>query len=168
MKLKLPDFAMENLRNLKKIRNENKLSLRQLASESEVSLSTLQEYERGCIERARLKSYNKLAYFFGWRILSHRDLVLHSCFTDELDHLWYAPPEPLPVPKVFTFTPGRTYEYKIKGKGSSQKVIETFIYTGKRGKHHIFKEVKVGYEQHFTDAQLIGKNIKEVANEKIY
>ena len=37
-----------------------------------------------------------------------------------------------------------------------------FVYTGKHGKHHVFKSVRGGWSRTYTDAQLIGKSIQEV------
>ena len=36
-----------------------------------------------------------------------------------------------------------------------------FRYEGKRGNHHLFREIVGGLSRTYTDAQLIGKNIEE-------
>ena len=65
------------------------------------------------------------------------------------------------------------HKYTIQGKKVGIKPIgyagsvhvdnlSVFMYEGKRGIHHFFREARGGWSRTYTDAQLIGKSIKEV------
>lgn len=79
-------------------------------------------------------------------------------------------PDPPPKPVIFEFKFGHSYSIYSNGKNSHNYnwlspecgTFCVFRYEGKRGIHHIFKEVKGGWTRTYTDAQLIGKHIKEV------
>ena len=61
------------------------------------------------------------------------------------------------------FTIGKKYFIGEEGKFKSlYKADFTFIYQGKQGKHHVFRHYKGNWSRTYTDAQLIGKFIKEV------
>ncbi len=80
--------------------------------------------------------------------------------------------ELFPEPVKFTFTEGHCYTicdskaYVVKYKNDvnpahGRKCI--FRYEGMKGIHHCFREARDGWHRTFTNAQLIGKQIKEIA-----
>ena len=83
---------------------------------------------------------------------------------------WNYKPPPIPEPPIFSFEIGHVYSIKdvIHGANNLYEIspkygtLCEFKYEGKRGIHHCFKEVKGMWTRTYTDAQLIGKQIKEV------
>ena len=81
----------------------------------------------------------------------------------------YTPPSP-PLPREFSFELGHIYKIRdvITGQHHLYEIspkygaLCEFKYEGKRGIHHCFREVRGGWARTYTDAQLIGKQIKEV------
>ena len=67
---------------------------------------------------------------------------------------------PLPKPVVFTFEEGHTYRIYENAKKWDNDIC-IFKYEGKQGIHHCFREVRGCWTRTYTDAQLIGKQIKE-------
>ena len=77
------------------------------------------------------------------------------------------------VGKIYCFSEN---EYKYARKNAQSKSDKTnytfsgvgwgndciFKYIGKHGIHHCFKEIHGGWSRTYTDAQLVGKDIKEV------
>ena len=66
------------------------------------------------------------------------------------------------------------HSYTIRSAKSGTKPVEcsgcahvdmtsVFRYEGKRGIHHCFRETRGGWTRTYTDAQLIGKHVEEVA-----
>ena len=52
-------------------------------------------------------------------------------------------------------------EYSQCGKNNTEKGF-VFVYEGKEGRHHMFREENGGWLRTYTDNQLIGKTIEEV------
>lgn len=76
---------------------------------------------------------------------------------------------PLLPPKPVELLRPVKYEFieeHIYGIYESQKKqddnVNMFRYEGKQGIHHMFREVHGGWTRTYTNAQLIGKHIKEV------
>ena len=55
----------------------------------------------------------------------------------------------------------RQRKYLIHSENENYK----YRYVGKRGIHHMFREINGGWLRTYTDAQLIGKHIKELKDE---
>ena len=79
--------------------------------------------------------------------------------------------EPIPDSPSFTFTEGQCYSIKDSPSGAGfyagginplTGACCIFRYEGKQGIHHCFRETRGGWSRTYTDAQLIGKHIKEV------
>ena len=58
------------------------------------------------------------------------------------------------------FEAGQCYE--IDAKPSGREIPFVFVYERKEGIHHMFREKTGGWSRTYTEAQLIGKKIKEV------
>ena len=73
---------------------------------------------------------------------------------------------PLPTTFHFSFISGSIYH--IIDKGGQSKYDERsifnsdYVYIGKNGKHHVFKNTLGNWLRTYTDFQLIGKTIQEV------
>ncbi|MBQ3347097.1 MAG: hypothetical protein II876_04815 [Synergistaceae bacterium] len=52
--------------------------------------------------------------------------------------------------------------YEIGAKPSGRDIPFVFRYERKEGIHHMFREATGGWRRTYTEAQLIGKKIKEV------
>ena len=77
--------------------------------------------------------------------------------------------DPVKIPRTvkFEFEEGHCYtitdNLPTKNIRHFQAVpVPVFRYEGKQGIHHIFREVRGNWTRTYTDAQLIGKKIKEV------
>ena len=107
-----------------------------------------------------IKTYNQLAKAFGWSELTIDDTDANQPRTvkhyDRVEHEEMPAPIEIPKPPVFFFEVGR--EYLI------DKAAFVLRYERKDGIHHMFRSVRGGWTQTFTDAQLIGKTIKEAGN----
>ena len=89
-------------------------------------------------------------------------------------------PQPEKTPEVtnFKFEEGHNYQISAKvytegyhgGNNTKNKFFAfdndcVFRYEGKQGIHHVFREIRGNWTRTYTDAQLIGKKVKEVDNE---
>lgn len=82
--------------------------------------------------------------------------------------------ESIPTSVTFSFKTGHSYTIKDGGvRSSNNEMISpptgdwcVFRYTGKKGIHHVFTEVRGGWTRTYTDAQLIGKKIQEAEHEQ--
>ena len=129
--------AMSNLRGLKLRRLALGLTASELAKATRISKDSIVEYENGT-RVPKAGTYNALAEALGWK-----DLV---------DVPLPEPEQNMVLKPEFTFQEGGVYE--IDGF--------QFTYIGKKGIHHHFKAVPVGWLRTYTDAQLVGKKITEV------
>lgn len=150
--------ARQNISNLQRLREKNGITRRKLAIMIRVTETLIAGYEAGNYYPS-LTIYNKLADVFSWEKLASQ---IEEPFE---------PVEPLklPEPIEFTFTEGKCYQ--IRKTNSNEKTYEigsstergcTFRYEGKQGIHHMFREIYGNWTRTYTDAQLIGKTVKEV------
>ena len=61
----------------------------------------------------------------------------------------------------YKFKPYANYYILPKRRGK-EEIRHVFRYCGKKGVHHVFREVKCGWTRTYTDAQLIGKEVRRV------
>ena len=129
--------AMSNLRGLKLRRVALGLTASELAKATKIPTDSIMEYENGT-RVPKPGTYNALAEALGWKELM--DVSLPE------------PEQNTVLNPEFTFQEGGVYE--IDGF--------QFAYVGKKGIHHHFNAVPVGWLRTYTDAQLVGKKITEV------
>ena len=107
-----------------------------------------------------LKGYNALAKVFGWERLKPKPKKKVAKKTYEARKIIIEEALPLPKPVKYEFEEGRTYKIYDTQK-QQEDDINVFRYEGKHGLHHCFRQVRVGWTRTYTDAQLVGKLIKE-------
>ena len=151
------EFSPELLREWRK---KAGLRISELASVAKVNEGNLCRYEAGK-KRPSLQTWEKLQ-----RVLRIGRKKLQELQADT----WITPPKKeLPTPKTFSFIIGNTYTIKdIRDGGQAycemyphSGAMCLFRYAGKDGIHHVFIETQGGWQRTYTDAQLIGKQIKE-------
>lgn len=105
------------------------------------------------------------------KVLKRLQKVLGENFVDT----WRTPPQKSrPQTKTYSFEKGHCYSIVDGGwKNKACDLISpisgwncVFKYKGKEGIHHVFTEARGGWTRTYTDAQLIGKLIKEVSHEQ--
>ena len=149
----------DNLRTMKQQRAARGWTQVELAELTGTSKGNIAAYEQGKMSPS-IKTYNQLAKAFGWSELTIDDTDANQPRTvkhyDRVEHEEMPAPIEIPKPPVFFFEVGR--EYLI------DKAAFVLRYERKDGIHHMFRSVRGGWTQTFTDAQLIGKTIKEAGN----
>ena len=150
--------ARKNIEMLQKLREEQGITRRQLSERIGVSEKLLAGYERG--NYPSLSTYNKIAKELGWQSLDEDGRECALDIPEEIEQ---------PNSIAHTFIEGKCYSIRSKNLVKTDKKIGyyveegcTFRYEGKQGIHHMFREVKGGWTRTYTDAQLIGRKIKEV------
>ena len=142
--------------NLKKLRLAHGLSQIDLACATGIPLTAIANIENG-------KAKSKLA--------NERFVIIQDYLENS-----FIKPEPVFIFPSFSFDIKHLYSitdklaYGLSRMKNDFLDTETgygciFLYTGKQGKHHVFKSVRGGWSRTYTDAQLIGKSIQEVINE---
>ena len=122
---------------LRRMREKSGLPQREIARRIGVTRATISNYERGN-NSPENKRWVKL-----YEILKH-EITVHKMFEFEMSQRY------------------RIYTANRLGRVPQEHIEYEFIYEGKRGPHHIFREQSGGWMRTYTDAQLIGKTIKEV------
>ncbi|MBQ3456595.1 MAG: helix-turn-helix transcriptional regulator [Synergistaceae bacterium] len=147
-----------------------KLTTKELSQMTGISIKSLYDYQRGR-RMPSLKGYNALCGVFGWereKPKEKKPVKKQVRYVPRKIVIEDAPP--LPKPVKYEFEEGhmyqiseKTYAIDIFGqlKGSTKWGEEVFRYEGKQGIHHCFREVRGGWTRTYTDAQLVGKHIKE-------
>lgn len=138
-------FSPESLRSSRQRRG---LSVRELADSSELRVSMIRAYERGMSKPCKATL-----------------LKLYAVLGEDIAYV---------VNTAFIFTVDHSYSITDKATKYRQHAMISpisgcaciFRYKGKDGIHHVFTEVKGGWTRTYTDAQLIGKLIKEVSHEQ--
>ena len=142
--------------NLKQLRLSHGLSQYDLACATGIPISAIANIENG-------KAKNELA-------IKRLSIIL-----DYLENS-FIKSEPVFIFPAFSFDIEHLYSIKDKVSYGSPRMKDdffdvktgygcVFVYTGKHGKHHVFKSVRGGWSRTYTDAQLIGKSIQEVIHE---
>lgn len=149
------EFSPELLRAKRKAAGMTQDSLSELSG---VPSSTISKYELGKYAPQRDIWSNLLKGLRGIR-------VRHSKNQDTWQDYKPTPQQP---PPSFSFELGHVYSIRDNNSGWRSDGINPqygtmckFKYEGKRGVHHCFREVRGGWTRTYTDAQLIGKIIKE-------
>lgn len=162
--------AVENMKKLGLLMGRAKLTTKELSQMTGISIKSLYDYQRGK-RMPLLKGYNALAGVFGWekeKPKPKKAVKKRVMYKPRKIVIEEAPP--LPKPVKYEFEKGhmyriseKTYVADIFGqlKGSVKWGEEIFRYEGKQGIHHCFREVRGGWSRTYTDAQLVGKHIKE-------
>lgn len=162
--------AIENVGKLGQLMGKAKLTTKELSQMTGISIKSLYDYQRGR-RMPSLKGYNALCGVFGWereKPKEKKPVKKQVRYVPRKIVIEDAPP--LPKPVKYEFEEGhmyqiseKTYAIDIFGqlKGSTKWGEEVFRYEGKQGIHHCFREVRGGWTRTYTDAQLVGKHIKE-------
>lgn len=156
--------AVKNIHGLTISRKKRGITRKELSQKSGISLNRIYEYEHGK-SLPTIGTYNKLCKVFKWQELTVSPQK-ESSKTDNLkilDDLLELEAVKLPKPVSFHFAEGHDYIVLATKGGESEPIKDCiFRYKGKQGIHHMFSEVHGGWTRTYTDAQLIGKIIKEV------
>ena len=164
--------AVRNISGLYHSRMERGMTQKELSQLSGVGLSTINSYEMGK-RLPSIKIYNKLCEVFCWKkIIETKPVSEKKTHTQSYVRLedMLLPKhvtEKAPAPVKFEFEKGHSYtitdNLPTKNIRHFQAVhVSVFRYEGKQGIHHVFREVSGNWTRTYTDAQLIGKKIKEV------
>ena len=162
------DKAERNINGLYSFRMKRGLTSKDLSQLSGINTHSLSDYETGK-NVPTVKNYNKLAEVFGWeKILPTTRYVIKKKRAnpdeDDLCEDLY-PPEAitLPLKPEYKFEKGHKYLILESEKDEKSPIKDcVFQYEGKQGIHHMFREERGKWTRTYTDAQLIGKLIKEV------
>ena len=155
--------AVRNINGLFQSRMKRGIKLRELSQLTGISTAAISRYER---QKAipEIKTYNKLAEVFGWE-----KVPIPKIIKPEKRVISLQPEEKNEVSGGvlftigFTFEAGHIYQIHMTEKQEKEPVKDcVFCYEGKRGIHHMFREVRGNWTRTYTDAQLIGKIIKEI------
>ena len=163
--------AVENMKKLGLLMGRAKLTTKELSQRTGISIKSLYDYQRGR-RMPSLKGYNALAEVFNWeKEKPKKKKLVKKRVMYEARKIVIEEAPPLPKPVRYEFEEGhmyriseKTYVQDIFGqlKGMSPKWgEEIFRYEGKQGIHHCFREVRGGWSRTYTDAQLVGKHIRE-------
>ena len=153
MAVEVKPFSPELLRSM---REEKHFTHSDLSFYTCVSANTISRYERG-LSTPSVKMWERI-----YTLLSREKVSKPPDTWQEVQEQFKY------EPVTFTFTEGQCYsitDKKAKDTPSAAWNIDTmavFRYKGKIGIHHCFSEINGGWHRTYTDAQLIGKKIKEV------
>ena len=154
-------------------REQKGLSVEELGKLSGFKPETIQDYEAGW----RIPSsttWDKIRKVLNMN--QEEQAVLNKRRKEPNIDTWITPNEKF-TPKIITFsfdigrcysirdtvrTSGAKYDLEINPKSGNFCI---FKYVGQSGIHHKFIEIKGVWTRTYTNQQLIGKNIEEVANE---
>ena len=154
--------AERNIKGLLLLREKSGLSQRELSQLSGVGISSIQRYESGQAVPT-LKNYNKLCKVFDWKkVLEPVPSQGRKLKKEKVSIISpLLPPKAVTIPQVVKYEFEEGHEYKIS---NTEALLDNYIfaYEGKRGIHHLFREVRGKWIATYTDAQLIGKSVKEV------
>ena len=152
MPAKVEAFSPELLRTMRESRD---ITCERLASYVNLNPNTISKYERGVIKPSDTQ-WGRI-----YAILINRPIP-QDTWREVQEQFKYEP-------VTFTFTEGQCYSIRNKGVGGAHNVcawnvedLAVLRYVGKHGIHHCFKDIRGGWGRTYTDAQLIGKKIKEV------
>lgn len=150
-------MTRENISNLYFLTMKAGLTVKELSQRTGISIKSLYDYMHGKHAPPQ-KRYNALAEVFGWEKLKRPERAKTKVVKHEAVEISYEDAPPLPKPVEFTFEEG--HKYRIHDMKQENDIC-VFKYEGKQGKHHMFREVRGGWMRTYTDAQLLGKQIKE-------
>lgn len=151
--------AVENIGQLCFLMSKAKLTLKELSQRTGISMKALYEYRKGK-HMPTQKGYNALAEVFGWEKEKPPARKKKKAVKYVPRKIVIEDAPPLPKPVKYEFEEG--HMYRIYDGKREENDINVFKYEGKQGIHHCFREVRGGWTRTYTDAQLVGKGIKEV------
>lgn len=142
---------------LREWREKACLSRRKLALLAQLSYSSIHDYESG-EQRPLLQTWKRV-----------KEALRKICKPPQMIDTWITPQQELTNPKEYSFIIGQMYtiknirfgEHKYHDIQPHSGALCLFKYIGKNGIHHVFREIRGGWSRTYTDAQLIGKHIKE-------
>lgn len=138
------------------------LTTKELSQMTGIGIKSLYDYQRGKYLPTR-KGYNALAEVFGWEKEKPPERKKKKkAVKYEAVRIVMEDAPPLPKAVKYEFTEGHMYRIEDRQNAKKQDIdICLFMYEGKQGIHHCFREVRGGWTRTYTDAQLVGKHIKE-------
>ena len=161
--------AEANISQLEVRRVKRGLTRHDLSQRTGVRMDSLKAYE-SVKQLPTVKNYNKLCKALGLSPIGETTPRIKK--EDQRKSYSATPPEEreesfkLPGIVCFKFEEGQ--KYTITSTSSGTKGVKdavkdcVFIYEGKEGIHHMFREESGGWTRTYTDAQLVGKKIKDV------
>lgn len=155
--------AERNIRGLSQFRKKRGLTQKELSQLSGISITDIGRYETQK-RMPKVKNYNMLAKVFDWgkipveKAVKPKRAFIPSSPEKESDSLT------VPFTVKFQFVEGHSYQIMTTEKQEKEPVKDCiFYYEGKKGIHHMFREISGKWTRTYTDAQLIGKKIREVS-----
>ena len=153
--------AAENMGKLGLLMGRAGITTKELSQRTGISVKSLYEYRRGK-HMPTVKGYNALAKVFGWEKLKAKKKLVKKAVKYVAKQIIIEEAPPLPKPVKYEFEEGHTYRiYDSLNAKKRENDISVFRYEGKQGIHHCFREVRGGWSRTYTDAQLVGKHIRE-------
>ena len=153
--------AVKNMGELALLMGRAGITTKELSQRTGISLKSLYEYRRGK-HMPTVKGYNALAEVFGWEKLNAKKKPVKKAVKYVARKIEIEEVPPLPKPVKYEFSEGHTYKiYDRLNAKKQDNDISVFRYEGKQGIHHCFREVRGGWSRTYTDAQLVGKYIRE-------
>ena len=157
--------AMENIRNLRRYREEKGLSRTELTRLLEFHDSAIRDYETGR-KVPNVKSYDKLSLFFGWEILNKpiptEKLIFEGIKTDDSWEKSWVEARKTEEKKLIKEVKEREEATNFSFNVDEVYYIDGYNlrYVGKKCIHHCFKSVSGGWSRTYTNNQLVGRQIK--------
>ena len=154
--------ALRCICRLEAVMKERGYSVHDVSKLTGIRPYKVQSYANGLI-LPTIRTYNRLARVFGWDILPEQAPTMQGNAK---------PKQKMTELNVsascrkFTFTSGKKYVIKCQNGTLSEQAEYVFMYEGRQGIHHIFRELNGNWTRTYTDAQLIGKKLYELEEEK--
>ena len=142
--------------NLKQLRLSRGLSQNDLACATGIPVSAISGIENGKVKNElAIKRLSIIRDYLENSFIKSEPVFIFTAFSFDIEHLYS-------IKDISPYGLGRAKDDFFDAETGYGCV---FIYTGKHGKHHVFKSVRGGWSRTYTDAQLIGKSIQEVIHE---
>ena len=147
---------------LRQLRKKAMLSQKNLAKFTGLSGTAIGHYEKGRYKPTPRK-WQRI-----FEVLTNEDMW-YVPEPEQISELSEPEPVEIPEPVKFTFTEGQYYTIRDVYTGRHYSDVNpatgkqcVFRYEGMKGIYHCFVEAVGGWRRTYTNAQLIGKEIREV------
>ncbi|MBQ3455674.1 MAG: helix-turn-helix transcriptional regulator [Synergistaceae bacterium] len=153
--------ALKSFCGLEAAMKERGYSVHDVSKLTGIKAYKVQSYVSGLI-LPTIRTYNRLARVFGWDMLHEKAPTIQGNAK---------PKQKMTELNVstscrkFTFTSGKKYVIKCQSGTLSEQAEYVFMYEGRQGIHHVFRELNGNWTRTYTDAQLIGKKLYELEDE---
>ena len=156
-------MSEEDYRNLKELRQTLGLSKTSLAESLGVGRDTIRRWENGTYSPQK-RFQKKLTDLFGKEYYPAAKIKPRPKEFYDMEELAAKNAAQSQASIARTFMVGHCYNISDTPNPSESSTLQqsTLRYERKEGIHHVFREVRGKWIVTYTDAQLIGKHIKEV------